>query len=39
MSTFKDLGLQPPYVKSLKELGIKTPTDIQAQAIPVLIPI
>lgn len=27
--TFKDLGLDKNYIKSLKELGIKTPTDIQ----------
>lgn len=37
MSTFKDLGIHNEYVKSLKELGIKTPTDIQEQAIPILI--
>ncbi|MGB6269248.1 MAG: DEAD/DEAH box helicase, partial [Olleya sp.] len=35
--TFKDLGLDKNYVKSLKELGIKTPTMIQAQAIPMLL--
>ncbi|MEJ6791324.1 MAG: DEAD/DEAH box helicase [Lacinutrix sp.] len=35
--TFKDLGLHGNYVKSLKELGIKTPTEIQEQAIPILI--
>ena len=35
--TFKDLGLDKNYIKSLKELGIKTPTEIQAQAIPVLL--
>ncbi|WP_452224410.1 DEAD/DEAH box helicase [Lacinutrix chionoecetis] len=37
MSTFRDLGITKNYIKSLKELGIKTPTEIQAQAIPVLI--
>jgi ATP-dependent RNA helicase DeaD len=36
MSTFRDLGLNKNYVKSLKELGIKVPTEIQAQAIPIL---
>ena len=35
--TFKDLGIHNNYIKSLKELGIKTPTEIQAQAIPVLL--
>jgi len=35
--TFKELGIHNNYIKSLKELGIKTPTDIQEQAIPVLI--
>ncbi|WP_044397960.1 DEAD/DEAH box helicase [Lacinutrix sp. Hel_I_90] len=37
MSTFKDLGIHKNYVKSLHELGIKTPTAIQQQAIPILI--
>jgi ATP-dependent RNA helicase DeaD len=37
MSTFKNLGLHSSYVKSLKELGIKSPTDIQTQAIPLLL--
>ncbi|WP_397362733.1 DEAD/DEAH box helicase [Olleya sp. R77988] len=35
--TFKDLGLDKNYIKSLKELGIKTPTEIQTQAIPMLL--
>ncbi|RAJ16147.1 DEAD/DEAH box helicase [Olleya aquimaris] len=35
--TFKELGLDKNYVKSLKEIGIKTPTEIQAQAIPMLL--
>ncbi|HIC30915.1 MAG TPA: DEAD/DEAH box helicase [Flavobacteriaceae bacterium] len=35
--TFKDLGLDKNYVKSLKEIGIKTPTEIQEQAIPILL--
>ncbi len=37
MSSFLDLGVQKQYVKSLKELGIKTPTEIQEQAIPLLL--
>jgi len=36
MRTFKDLGLHNNYIKSLKAIGINTPTDIQAQAIPIL---
>lgn len=35
--TFRDLGLDKNYVKSLKEVGIKTPTQIQEQAIPILL--
>ncbi|MCF7816712.1 MAG: DEAD/DEAH box helicase [Kiritimatiellales bacterium] len=34
MSTFKDLGIAPDYIKALEELGIQTPTDVQAQSIP-----
>ncbi len=37
MSTFSELGIHKNYVKSLKELGIKTPTEIQQQAIPILL--
>lgn len=37
MSTFFELGIQKNYIKSLKELGIKTPTEIQQQAIPILL--
>ncbi|MBL7558938.1 DEAD/DEAH box helicase [Olleya sp. YSTF-M6] len=37
MMTFRDLGLDKNYVKSLKEVGIKTPTQIQEQAIPILL--
>lgn len=36
MTTFKDLGVHKNYIKSLKELGIKSPTNIQSQAIPML---
>ena len=37
MSTFKTLGVSKTYIKSLKELGIKEPTKIQEEAIPVLL--
>lgn len=37
MTTFSDLGIKKNYIKSLKELGIKTPTEIQEKAIPVLL--
>lgn len=35
--TFKDLGIDNNYIKALKELGIKTPTEIQQQSIPILL--
>ena len=34
MSSFEDLGLCPPVLKAIQELGYETPTPIQAQAIP-----
>ena len=37
MSSFSDLGVHKNYIKSLKELGIKEPTEIQQQAIPILL--
>jgi ATP-dependent RNA helicase DeaD len=37
MTTFSDLGITKQLVKSLKELGIKNPTEIQQQAIPILL--
>ncbi|WP_066225694.1 DEAD/DEAH box helicase [Formosa haliotis] len=37
MATFKHLGVKPEFVKSLKELNIKFPTEIQEKAIPVLL--
>ena len=37
MMTFLDLGIHKNYTKALKELGIKTPTEIQQQAIPILL--
>ncbi|MCD2258794.1 DEAD/DEAH box helicase [Psychroserpens luteolus] len=35
--TFFDLGISKPFIKGLKELHIKTPTQIQEEAIPVLL--
>ncbi len=37
MPTFSDLGVQKDFIKALKELDIKIPTDIQEKAIPVLL--
>jgi ATP-dependent RNA helicase DeaD len=37
MSTFLDLGIRKEYVKALKELNIKEPTEIQETAIPILL--
>jgi ATP-dependent RNA helicase DeaD len=37
MSTFTHLGVQKGFVKSLKELKITTPTEIQEKAIPMLL--
>ena len=37
MLTFSDLSIQSSYIKSLKELGIISPTEIQEKAIPVLL--
>ena len=37
MTTFKDLGVHGNYIKSLKELQIKVPTEIQEKTIPVLL--
>ena len=37
MSTFFELGVSKGYIKSLKELNIIEPTEIQEKAIPVLI--
>lgn len=36
MNTFEDLGLSPEILRALGELGIVTPTEIQAKSIPVL---
>lgn len=37
MTTFAKLGVQADLSKGLKELGIKTPTEIQSAAIPTLL--
>lgn len=37
MSAFKGLGIHKNYIKSLNELGIKSPTEIQEKAIPKLV--
>ena len=37
MSTFRNLGVRKDFIASLKELNIKTPTDIQEKTIPVLL--
>jgi len=37
MSTFFELGIRNDFVKGLKELGIKHPTEIQEATIPVLL--
>ncbi len=37
MSSFLDLGVGQQYVKGLKELNIKVPTEIQEKTIPLLI--
>lgn len=37
MSTFSELGIRKEYIKALKELGIKTPSEIQEKTIPVLL--
>ena len=37
MSTFLELGVRKDFIKGLNELGIKTPTEIQEIAIPILL--
>jgi len=37
MSTFAELGIEKTYIKSLKELGIESPTEIQEKTIPILL--
>jgi len=37
MATFLDLGVQKEFIKALKELEIKDPTEIQEKTIPILL--
>jgi ATP-dependent RNA helicase DeaD len=37
MSTFSELGIRKEYIKSIKELGINTPSEIQEKGIPILL--
>jgi len=37
MSTFASLGVKKEFITSIKELGIKTPSEIQEKAIPILL--
>lgn len=37
MGNFKDLGIKQGFVKSLDEMGIKNPTEIQEKVIPILL--
>jgi len=37
MSTFQDLGLNQDLLQAIDDLGFKTPSDVQAKAIPILL--
>ncbi len=37
MSTFSALGIRKEYITAIKELGIKTPTEVQEKSIPILL--
>lgn len=37
MTTFESLGIEEALLQSLEQIGFKTPTPIQEQAIPVLL--
>lgn len=37
MSTFSALGIRKDYIKSIQEIGISKPTEIQEKAIPILL--
>ena len=37
MSTFATLGVKKPFIQSIKELGIHTPSEIQEKTIPILL--
>jgi len=37
VKNFEELGIQPDFVKGIKELNIITPTEIQSEVIPILL--
>ena len=37
MNTFATLGVKKPFIQSIKELGINSPSEIQEKAIPILL--
>ncbi|MGY6648293.1 DEAD/DEAH box helicase [Wenyingzhuangia sp. IMCC45574] len=37
MKSFRELGAAPEYIKAMKEMGVKTPTEIQERSIPKLL--
>lgn len=37
MKSFKELGAAPEFIKSMKDLGVKKPTEIQERSIPKLL--
>ena len=37
MASFSDLGIKASYIKSIKELGISNPSEIQELTIPILL--
>ena len=37
MSTFQDLGLNDDLLQAITDMGFETPSDVQAQAIPILL--
>jgi ATP-dependent RNA helicase DeaD len=37
MITFKDLGLEPSLIQAVEDLGFEIPTDVQKEAIPLLL--
>ena len=37
MSTFQDLGLNDDLLQAITDMGFETPSDVQSQAIPILL--
>ncbi|MDD3024692.1 MAG: DEAD/DEAH box helicase, partial [Syntrophomonadaceae bacterium] len=33
-SSFKNLGISPPILKAIEEIGFESPTEVQSKAIP-----